>query len=320
VNDFASRAESIGWPEHAAEQRARDQFGQLGVLDLLAEWIAGVQGRYPAAAITRARVIVFAADHGVAVADVSRHGLGYADQIASEIEAGDAAVTRLAQGSGAGVRVVRRPPSARIDRTDAMTAEEVTASIRAGVEAADDEIDSGADLLIMGGVGAAATTSAATLISVITAVEPVKVVGRGSGIDDDAWMRKATAVRDARYRAWPHRNEPVELLRVAGGSDIAAMAGFAFQAALRRTPVLLDGVVATAAATVAATAQPRVTRWWRAAQLTPEPAHTRALALLGMSAVLDLGVNASDGSGGLLALPIVHAALRLHGTTSSAHV
>ncbi len=247
VNDFAARAESIGWPDHAAEQSAVEHKGGLGALDLLGEWVAGVQGSYPVRSFERARVIVFAADHGVAAAQVSRHQIGYAGEQAAVIRSGDGDLNDLAALTGAGVRVIGFPPSARIDREDALSAEAVAEAIATGIAAADDEIDAGADLLIMGNVGAASTTSAAALVSTLAGIEPVKAVGRGSGIDDDTWMRKATAVRDARRRSWPHRNDAVELLRVGGGADVAAMAGFAFQAAVRRTPLLLDGVVATAA-------------------------------------------------------------------------
>jgi len=148
------------------------------------------------------------------------------------------------------------------------------------------------------------------LTAVITSTEPVKVIGRGGGIDDDTWMRKATAVRDARLRAWPHRAAPAELLAVAGGADIAAMAGFLVRAASRRTPVLLDGVMAAAAALVAQDIQPRCVRWSRAAQRTSEPAQALALRRLGLEPILDLGVEAGDGTGGLLAVPVLRAAAR----------
>jgi nicotinate-nucleotide--dimethylbenzimidazole phosphoribosyltransferase len=312
VNDLAARAESIGWPDHAAEQSAVEHKGGLGALDLLGEWVAGVQGSYPVRSFERARVIVFAADHGVAAAQVSRHQIGYAGEQAAVIRSGDGDLNDLAALTGAGVRVIGFPPSARIDREDALSAEAVAEAIATGIAAADDEIDAGADLLIMGNVGAASTTSAAALVSTLAGIEPVKTVGRGSGIDDDTWMRKATAVRDARRRSWPHRNDAVELLRVGGGADVAAMAGFAFQAAVRRTPLLLDGVLATAAGFAASTVQPRVARWWRGAQLTPEPAHQLALSRLGLTAILDLGVTSTDGTGGLLALPLVRAAIRPH--------
>jgi nicotinate-nucleotide--dimethylbenzimidazole phosphoribosyltransferase len=140
----------------------------------------------------------------------------------------------------------------------------------------------------------------------------VKVIGRGGGIDDETWMRKTTAVRDARLRAWKQRPDPLALLSVAGGTDVAAMVGFLLRAASRRTPVLLDGVVATAAALVAQDLQARCVRWWRVAQRTSEPAQAVALRRLGLEPILDLGVQAGDGTGGLLALPVLRAAARLH--------
>jgi nicotinate-nucleotide--dimethylbenzimidazole phosphoribosyltransferase len=182
--------------------------------------------------------------------------------------------------------------------------------VRQGAAIADEEIDSGADLLIAGNLGIASTTSAATIISVLTSSEPVKVIGRGgSRIDDTGWMHKVSAIRDARRRGWPHRGDPQQLLAVVGGPDIAALAGFLLRAASRRTPVLLDGVVVAAAAVAAATEAPIATRWWLAAQHTGEPAQTLALARLDLTPVLDLGVAAGDGSGGLLALGLLRAAI-----------
>jgi len=178
--------------------------------------------------------------------------------------------------------------------------------VQAGIDVADDEIDSGTDLIVVGDLGVGATTVAAVLVSVITNTEPVKVVGRGggAGIDDNTWMRKTTAVRDARLRAWEVRAAPVDLLATAGGADVAAMVGFLIRAAVRRTPVLLDGVVAAAAALVVQELQPRCVRWWRAGQRTSEPAQAVALRRLGLEPILDLGVAAGDGSGALLAVPI----------------
>jgi nicotinate-nucleotide--dimethylbenzimidazole phosphoribosyltransferase len=125
-------------------------------------------------------------------------------------------------------------------------------------------------------------------------------------------MRKVTAIRDARLRAWEHRAEPVELLATAGGADVAAMVGFLVHASARRTPVLLDGVVAAAAALVVQELQPRCVRWWRAAQRTGEPAQAVALRRLGLDPLLDLGVDVGDTTGGLLAVPVLRAAARAH--------
>lgn len=321
VDDIATIAAEVPWPDHEAEQAAREHARNLGALDTLAEWLAGGQGGgYPPRDPQRVRALVFAADHGIAAAAVSAYPPDATAQWVADTTGGAARVNVLAELADASVRVVDvgvGKPGGRIDREDALSADDAARAVQAGIKVADEEVDAGTDLVVVGGLGVAATTVAAVLTAVITGTEPVKVIGRGGGgIDDDTWMRKATAVRDARLRAWQYRSAPTELLAVAGGADVAAMVGFLVRAASRRTAVLLDGVVATAAALVAQELQARCVRWWRVAQRTSEPAQAIALRRLGLEPILDLGVEAGDGTGGLLAVPVVRAAAR----TASAHV
>jgi nicotinate-nucleotide--dimethylbenzimidazole phosphoribosyltransferase len=183
--------------------------------------------------------------------------------------------------------------------------------VAAGRAIADEEVDSGADLLIAGDMGIGNTTPAAVLVAALTGAEPVAVVGRGTGIDDAGWMRKAAAIRDALRRARPVVREPLALLRTAGGADLAGMAGFLAQAAVRRTPVLLDGVVVGAAALVAEELAPGARAWWLAGHRSVEPAHTLTLEHLGLEPLLDLGMGLGEGSGALTALPLVLMAGRV---------
>jgi len=331
--DLMAIAADIDWPDHNAERAARARQasltkpkGSLGRLEELAAWVAAAQGKCPPSDFARARVIVFAGDHGVASAGVSAYPPEVTAQMVANILAGGAAVNVLARVAGASVRVVDiavdadTPPevarhkvrrsSGRIDREDALTAEELAAAIRAGVAIADEEIDGGADLLIAGDLGIGNTTPAAALISALTSTEPIKAVGRGSGIDDDGWMRKAAVVRDARRRAWPARNEPADLLRIAGGADLAAMTAFLLRASARRTPVLLDGAVVAAAALVAYEVTPKAASWWRAGHRSAEPAHALALRRLDLEPILELSMRLGEGTGALLALPVVRAAVR----------
>jgi nicotinate-nucleotide--dimethylbenzimidazole phosphoribosyltransferase len=327
--DLGNVAEGVGWPDHEAEQAARELIGtqlSLGRLGQLGTWICGVQGRCPPADFQRARVVIFAGDHGVSAAGVTAHDPERTARVAAGIVAGSGTVNVFADIARAGVRLVDiamdtglpadpvrhkvRRSSGRIDREDALREDEQRTAVAAGIAVADEEIDGGADLLVTGHLGAGGSTAAAALVSVLTDTEPVKVVGRGSGIDDDTWMRKAAAVRDARRRGAPARADPDRLLAVAGAADLAALAGFVLRAAARRTPVLLDGLVTTAAALVAHEAAPRVMRWWLAGQLSPEPAHLIALRRLGLDPVLDLGITAGTGCGALAAVPLLRAAVR----------
>ncbi|GAB3127936.1 hypothetical protein GCM10027289_06210 [Tsukamurella serpentis] len=319
-------------PDPFVGREARDRHleltkpaGSLGRLEQLGEWISACQGVCPPKQFERARIVVFAGDHGVAAGGVSAYPPEVTAQMVANFADGGAAINVLARQAGATVRVediavagdtreelsrnkIRRS-SGDIAVTDSMSDEQTVAAIAAGRRIADEEVDSGADLLILGDMGIGNTTPAAVLVGALTETEPVLVIGRGTGIDDNAWMRKASAIRDAMYRARPHTGNPKALLRSVAGADLAAMAGFLAQAAVRRTPVILDGAVVTAAALVANDLAPGAAAWWVAGHLSPEPSHALALRRLDLEPLLDLGLRLGEGSGAALALPLVRSAV-----------
>ena len=331
--DLGDLATRVGVPDEEAMEAARERQGRLtkppgslGRLEEISIWLAGVQGTCPPRDFQRARVVVFAGDHGVASAGVSAFPAEVTAQMLANFLAGGAGVNVLARLAGATVRVVDlavdadtpdgistfkvRRGSGRIDREDALTHAEATRAFLAGIAIADEEIDAGADLLIPGDMGIANTTPAAVLIAAIANVEPIDVVGRGTGIDDAGWMRKVAAIRDALRRGRPFATEPLKLLAIAGGADFAAMTGFLIQAAVRRTPVLLDGVNIGAAAGVAQEIAPAAVQWWMAGHRSTEPAHQIVLGRLGLEPLLDLELRLGEGSGALVALPLLRAAAR----------
>lgn len=315
----------------AAAKRRQDILtkpaGALGRLEDLSVWVSACQGLCPPKQFEHARVVVFAGDHGVARTGVSAYPPEVTAQMVANIDAGGAAINVLAGIAGASVRIVDiavdceqplteaigahkvRRSSGNIALEDALSDEEVVAAVEAGRQLADDEVDAGADLLIAGDMGIGNTTAATALIATLTDTEPVAVVGRGTGIDDAAWSRKTAAVRDAMFRARQFRPDPVGLLRTCGGADLAAMAGFCAQAAVRRTPLLLDGVVVTAAALVADRMAPGARAWWQAGHRSTEPAHTLALAHLELVPIVDLGLRLGEGTGAAVALPVLRAAV-----------
>lgn len=311
----------------ARHQQLAKPAGSLGRLEELGVWAAACQGSCPPRPFTRPQVVVFAGDHGVAAGGVSAYPSEVTAQMVSTFLTGGAAVNVLAGAAGAGVRVVDvavaadtpdvvaghkvRWSSGRIDLEDALTAEEVTAALAAGAAVADEEVDRGADLLVAGDMGIGNTTPSAVLIAAITGAEPVAVVGRGTGVDDAGWIRKTAAIRDALRRARPAAGDPVELLRVVGGADLAAITGFLAQAAVRHTPVVLDGVATGAAAVLADDLAPGAREWWMAGHRSVEPAHALVLEHLGLTPLLDLGMRLGEGSGAVAALPLVQMAARL---------
>ncbi|BBY35246.1 nicotinate-nucleotide--dimethylbenzimidazole phosphoribosyltransferase [Mycolicibacter minnesotensis] len=318
-------------PAVAAAARARQDLltkpvGSLGRLESLSVWAASCQGHCPPRPFERVRVVVFAGDHGVTRGRVSAYPAEVTAQMVANIDRGGAAINALAAVAGAGVRVVDmavatelpgdalgaykvRRGSGDITREDALTAEETIAAVEAGRRIADEEVDGGADLLIPGDMGIGNTTVGATVIAALTGAEPSDVVGPGTGIDDGGWSRKTAAVRDALFRSRPHHTDPLALLRCCGGADLAALAGFCAQAAVRRTPVLLDGLASTAAALVADRLAPGARAWWQAGHRSPEPAHALACAALGLEPILDLQMRLGEGTGAAVALPVLRAAV-----------
>lgn len=319
-------------PDAAAAARARQAqltkpAGALGRLEDLSVWVSSCQSTCPPRQFERARVVVFAGDHGVTAAGVSAYPAEVTAAMMANFAAGGAAVNVLASLADAGVRVVDiavdteeplspdvgahkvRRSSGNIAVEDALGPDEVVAAVEAGRRIADEEVDAGADLLIAGDMGIGNTTPATTLVAALTGAEPVAVVGRGTGIDDEGWKRKTAAIRDALYRTKRLSADPIALLRICGGADLAAMTGFCAQAALRRTPVLLDGVVVTAAALAAERLAPGARLWWQAGHRSTEPAHGMALTELGLTPIIDLGMRLGEGSGALVALPVLRAAV-----------
>lgn len=323
----------------AAAARARQDIltkppGSLGRLEELSVWVAACQGRCPPRQFDRARVVVFAGDHGAARSGVSAYPAEVTAQMVANIAAGGAAINALAGIGGAGVRVVDiavdadplsekvaahkvRRGSGDIGVEAALTGDEATAAVDAGRRIADEEVDAGADLLIPGDMGIGSSTAATALIAALTGAEPVEAVGYGTGIDDAGWMRKTATIRNALFRSRPESANPVGLLRCCGGADLAALAGFCAQAAVRRTPALLDGLAVTAAALVAERLAPGARQWWRAGHRSPEPAHVLALTALRLEPILDLRMRLGEGTGAAVALPVLRAAVAVLSSVST---
>jgi nicotinate-nucleotide--dimethylbenzimidazole phosphoribosyltransferase len=313
----------------ARQDRLTKPQGALGRLEDISVWLAGAQGRCPPTKPQRVRVVVFAADHGVAAAGVSAYPQEVTGQMVANFISGGAAVNVLAGQVGASVRVVdvgvAHPPpglpadvtryrvrssSGRIDLEDALTADEVAAALDAGVHIADEEVDSGADLLVPGDMGIGNTTPATAVIAAMTGERPDGLTGRGTGVDDATLATKREVIGRALARVAGNGSvaDPLAVLAGVGGADIAATTGFLLGAAARRTPVVLDGIVSAAAAISVNALCPPARAWWLAGHRSTEPAQSAALSALGLEPVVDLGLRLGEGTGALLAIPVVLAA------------
>ncbi|MEJ2886543.1 nicotinate-nucleotide--dimethylbenzimidazole phosphoribosyltransferase [Actinomycetospora aeridis] len=302
--------------------------GALGGVAELGVRLAGLANSCPPPLPEPAVVAVFAGDHGVHARGVTPWPQEVTTQMVATFLAGGAAVNAFAATVGAEVQVVDVGVAAELEAAPgllprkiragtrdmtvepAMTRDEARAALRAGIEAARDLVTAGNRLLVTGDMGIANTTASAALVAAFTGADAATVTGRGTGIDDATHARKVAVVAEALALHRPGPADPLGALAAVGGLEHAGLAGFLLGAAALRTPVVLDGVVSGAAALVAAAMAPTASHAWIAGHRSVEPAHTLALEHLGLAPTLDLGLRVGEGTGALLAVPVVTAAAR----------
>jgi nicotinate-nucleotide--dimethylbenzimidazole phosphoribosyltransferase len=314
--------------------------GSLGALEEASVRLCGIQRTCPPVALARPVVAVFAGDHGVHAQGVTPWPQEVTASMIENFRSGGAAVNVLARQAGADVFVVDMGVAADLvpgpDLFDhkvrrgtsdlatgpAMTRDEAVQALLAGVVVAQRLVSDGYDCLLTGDMGIANTTPSAALVAALTGSAPDRVTGRGTGVDDPTLGRKVEVVTAA-LLARPVTADPVETLASLGGFEHAGIAGFVLGAAALRVPVILDGVIAGAAALVAQALAPEAVRHCFAGHRSVEPGHAVALDQLGLRPLVDLDLRLGEGTGAVLSFPIVEAAgalLREMATFDSAGV
>ena len=314
--------------------------GSLGVLEDASVRLCGIQRGCPPTALRRPVVAVFAGDHGVHAQGVTPWPQEVTTSMIANFRAGGAAVNVLARQAGASVYVVDMGVAADLapgpDLFDhkvrrgtsdlatgpAMSGDEAVQAVLAGVEVADRLVDDGHDCLLTGDMGIANTTPSAALVAAFTGSAPERVTGRGTGVDDPTLARKVQVVAAALLDR-PVTDDPLETLASLGGFEHAGIAGFVLGAAARGVPVILDGVIAGAAAVVAQALSPASLDYCFAGHRSVEPGHVVALERLGLRPLVDLDLRLGEGTGAVLAFPLLESAgalLREMATFDSAGV
>jgi len=293
----------------AVRERAADILrpaGALARLDELAAWMAEWQGT-SRPTVHRPAALIFAADHGVAAAGVSKYPVEVTGAMLAAFRAHQSTVTAFATAAGATVQAIDvgvGRPTGDI-RTQAALShsrfEECVAAGRDAVAALD------ADLLVIGEMGIGNTTAAAAVAAALGEGEPAGWVGRGTGVDDEGLARKQAAVTAAVARI-SGITDPLEVLREVGGAELVAMAAAVMAARARNLPVLLDGYVVTAAVLPLALAATGALDHCQIGHCSAEPGHRRLVARLGKQPILDLGMRLGEGSGAMAAVPLVRMA------------
>ncbi|MFG2845614.1 nicotinate-nucleotide--dimethylbenzimidazole phosphoribosyltransferase [Kitasatospora sp. NPDC048296] len=316
------------------QKRMTKPAGSLGMLEIISAQLCGLSRKCPPPIPEPACVAIFAGDHGVHAQGVSPWPQEVTAQMVGNFLAGGAVINSFAKQIGTEVCVVDvgvaaelpdavqqgratgllprkvRPGTGDMTQGPAMTREEALKAIEVGIETARDLVAAGNKALVTGDMGIANTTASAALISVFTGLDPAEVTGRGTGIDDHTHAHKVEVIRAALALHQPDPNDPIGVLAAVGGLEHAAIAGFLLGAASLRTPVVLDGVIAGSAALVAKAIAPEVLAACIAGHRSAEPGHQAALAKLGLRPLIDLDLRLGEGTGALLALPLVQSAAR----------
>ncbi|WEH32543.1 nicotinate-nucleotide--dimethylbenzimidazole phosphoribosyltransferase [Streptomyces sp. AM 4-1-1] len=310
------------------QKRMTKPAGALGMLEIISAQLSGLSRMCPPPIPEPAAVAIFAGDHGVHAQGVTAWPQEVTAQMVANFLGGGAVCNAFAAQVGAEVCVVDvgvasdlpatpgllprkvRPGTADFTVGPALTREEVLAAVEVGIETARDLVAAGNKGLLTGEMGIANTTASAALICVYTGIDPAEVTGRGTGINDEMHARKVDVVRRGLELHRPDPADPIGVLAAVGGLEHAAMAGFVLGGASLRTPVILDGVSAGAAALVAHAIAPEALAACIAGHRSAEPGHVAALNKLGLRPLVDLDLRLGEGTGALLALPVVQSAAR----------
>lgn len=294
----------------AREAQLTKPAGALGRLEELTAWLATWQGRHPPR-LDHPRTAVFAGNHGVAAQGVSAFPSAVTAQMVLNFQNGGAAVNQLCRTVDADLRVYEMnldQPTQDFTTAPAMTDEDCARAFAYGMMA----VEPGIDVLALGEMGIANTTSASALCAALFGGSGADWAGPGTGIAGDQLRHKAGVIDRALALHRPAFGDPLEVMRRLGGVELAAIAGAVIAARLARIPVVLDGFACTAAASVLHAIDRRALDHCLVAHRSAEPGHIKLLEKIGKPALLDLGMRLGEASGATLALLILKGAVACH--------
>ena len=291
------------------EARLTKPPGSLGRLEEITAWLAAWQGRNPPR-LDRVEIMVFAGNHGVTAQGVSAYPPEVTAQMVANFAGGGAAINQLAKLGGAELRVVAlllETPTADFTEMPAMDEAAFLDAVAAGY----DDVSADADLVILGEMGIGNTTAAAALSGALFG-GGARFAGLGTGVDDAGLARKRAAIETALARHRDVLGDPLRAAACLGGHELAAILGACLAARHKRIPVLIDGMVSTAAVAPLKALRADALDHTLSGHISAEAGHRLLLQELGMTPLLDLGMRLGEGSGAAVALLVLRAAPACH--------
>ena len=310
------------------QQQLTKPAGSLGRLEDVAIQIAGITGQ-PLPRIQQKAVIIMVGDHGVTSEGVSAYPAAVTAQMVYNFLSGGAAINALAHYVGARIIVVDIGVAAEIAHPDllsrkvapgtanmalapAMTRELMLQAIQVGIDVCDAQLEQGVDLVATGDMGIGNTTASSAITAALLQTPVALVTGHGTGISDEQLAHKVQVIERALARHAPNPGDPFDVLMKVGGLEIAGLVGVIVAAASRRVPVVIDGFISGAAALIAVAINPLIREYLLAGHASVERGHRLILERLGLSPLLDLKLRLGEGTGAVLAMSIIEAALHAH--------
>lgn len=299
--------------------------GSLGRLEEIGNRVAAIQ-RTVTPDVSRKRIYVVAADHGVTAEGVSAYPSEVTAQMVENFLAGDAAINVLGRHGQIDIKIVdagvaadlaARPDLIEVKRVrgtanfahgPALSRDETERLVNAGIELAGAD---GLKLLGIGEMGIGNTTAASAITAALTRADPAELTDRGTGVDDRVLNHKIDVIRRALAVNQPNPDDAIDVLSKVGGAEIAVMTGVVIGAATNRIAVVADGFISTAAAALAVSLCPTSRDYLFLAHRSVERGHAALIRLIGLEPLLDLKLRLGEGTGAALAMHIVEAAARL---------
>ncbi len=307
--------------------------GALGVLEMLALQLALIQNSKAHLSLNKPVLLIFAGDHGINAHGVSIAPSAVTQQMVLNFLAGGAAANCFCRSNGIELAVVDAgilsalPNAAGLiqqslgcgtadfSQGPAMTLAQVEAGLALGRHIARQQILAGCDLLLLGEMGIANTSSAAALLAAATDLPVETCVGRGTGISDAQFALKLSLIKQALQR--PYAKDPLSVLAEFGGFELVQLCGATLAAASLQKPVLIDGFIVSVAALIACQLAPNCRDYLIFAHQGAEAGHKAVLQQLNATALLDLGLRLGEGTGAALAVPLVRAAISFYNDMAS---
>lgn len=320
--------------ERIYAQRAQERLDQLtkppgsmGILEDIAVQLACIQ-ECTIPQLGKKAVIVMAGDHGVVAEGVSAFPQEVTEQMVVNFVNHGAAINVLAKQMQAEVVIVDigiasdtvlpgvrqqkvRKGTRNMAVEAAMTLEETIAAIETGIRLANEQIATGATLLATGEMGIGNTTPSSAIAACFSELDISVITGRGTGLDDHKLEQKCEIIRKALACNQPDRQQPLEVLQKVGGLEIAGLTGVILGAAAKKIPIVIDGFISTAAALIAYQLKPECRDYMIASHLSQEPGHRIMLDIIGMKPMLHLDLRLGEGTGAVLAFPLIEAAVSI---------